>query len=148
MPEPHGDSIIQTPQFISDGISMWRPLTLLFSKCHLRKNRLIMMRIPDTIHEPDILRISRTWIGGRNLPPIVVRLWTPWPILNRIVSNCRLQSSGGMECIPRISMVIIQIRWPKLIGRHTIWPCSSHVVSRLLLWVGHGVRLWVSVPKG
>ena len=36
-------------------------------------------------------------------------------------------------------MVVIQIRWPKLIRCSTLRSSSPHVVPRLLLWIGHRV---------
>ena len=39
----------------------------------------------------------------------------------------------------RISMVTIQVRWPELIRWPTLWPSSPHVVSSLLLWIGHRI---------
>ena len=77
---------------------MWRPLTLLISNAHLKRNRLIMMQLRHTLHKPDVLRIRRTRISRKGLPPIVELLWTPLPILNRNVSISRLQSRRRVEC--------------------------------------------------
>ena len=92
-----------------------------------------------TIHKPHILRIRRTRIRRRNLSPIVITKWAPLPTLNWNVPIRCLQSRRWMKGLSRITMVVIQIRWPKLIRWSTLWPRSPHVVPRLLLWIGHRV---------
>ena len=37
-------------------------------------------------------------------------------------------------------MVIKKIRWPKVIRRSSLWLSTLHIVSRLLIWVGHRLR--------
>ena len=116
-----------------------KTIALFFSNRHLERNRLIRMQLRDTIHKPDILRIRWTQICRRKLPPIIKILWTPWPILNRNVSVCRLQSRWRVKSLSCILMVLIQIRWPKFVWWPTLWPSSPHVVSCLLLWIGHRI---------
>ena len=110
------DSIIQTPQLISDGVGVWRPLIMFVSNTHLKRNRLIIMRLRDTIHTLDILRIRRTRIDKKSLPPIVEMLWTPSPILNKNVPIRHLQSRRRVECLPSVPMIIIKIGWSISLG--------------------------------
>ena len=42
--------------------------------------------------------------------------------------------------MPSIHMVLIKIQRPKVIGRPSLGPSTSHIVSHLLVWVGHQLR--------
>ena len=99
-----------------------------------------MMRLHNIIHKSDIILIIPTRIRRRNLPPIVKILCTPLPILSRNVTIRRLQSCRWMKGLSHVTMVIIQIRWPKLIRWPTLCSSSPHIVLRLLLWFNHWVR--------
>ena len=133
-------SLVHSPQFVSNGKNMQRPLVLAFCRYGLNGWGFISLWIRSTFHESNILSIRWTWVMRRNLSPISCRLLSRGTIMDWCISIVRLVSRRWLEWLSSVRVIVIEIWRSRFINVCPLKSCPLHIISRVLLGVPY--RIW------